>query len=163
MLAFLQIFEPLKILKLTLAYNFPPFHSLFPPEDEQLRLKRLHFRKSCSIQHLDKKFLSHLSEMHPTSALHELCQRLGWPAPVLVEAFGCGPPTMRMSIFKVNTYMYPSYVLVQTMEFARRRIKCPTINCFLRLSLCLSPKPGDGQRQFLPADNRCDGEEGRES
>lgn len=71
-------------------------------EEEQLRLKRLHFRKTCDVQHLDKKFLTHLSEMHPTSALHELCQRLGWPAPTMVEAFGCGPPTMRMSIFKVT-------------------------------------------------------------
>ncbi len=44
--------------------------------------------------------------MHPTSALHELCTRLEWPAPEMSLAFEFGPPTGKMYIFKVRLDLY---------------------------------------------------------
>ncbi len=44
-------------------------------EEEALRQKRLNIRENCRVQLLDRRFTTHLSEMHPTSGLHELCTR----------------------------------------------------------------------------------------
>ena len=52
---------------------------------------------------IDKGFVKHLSELNPISALHELTQKLGWQMPNMKVAFECGPPMMKMFIFKVNT------------------------------------------------------------
>lgn len=65
------------------------------------RLKE-HVRDNCKVQYLDLKFITHLSQMHPTSALHEICQRLAIPPPMLTLALECGPPTSRQYIFKVS-------------------------------------------------------------
>jgi hypothetical protein len=70
--------------------------------NNQIMLFFLYFRDRCTFQLIDKKFLSHLSEMHPTSALHELCTKLDWPSPNLTSAFECGPPMGRMYIWKVS-------------------------------------------------------------
>ena len=51
---------------------------------------------------IDKGFVKHLSELNPISALHELTQKLGWQMPNMKVAFECGPPMMKMFIFKVN-------------------------------------------------------------
>lgn len=67
-----------------------------------MRMKRLKIRADSQVRILDKKFIEHLGEMHPVSALHEFCQRMDWPAPNMVQVFECGPPMYRMYIFKVN-------------------------------------------------------------
>ena len=60
------------------------------------------FVKQSPHQILDTKFLQHLAEMHPVSALHELTHRLGWPGPHITLAFDCGPPFAKMYIFKAQ-------------------------------------------------------------
>jgi len=74
----------------------------FSSGEEDLRRKRLFLREKGHVQLLDRRFVEHLSEMHPTSALHELCARLDWPQPNLSVAFECGPPMARLYIFKVR-------------------------------------------------------------
>ena len=94
-------------------------------EEEALRQKRLNIRENCRVQLLDRRFTTHLSEMHPTSGLHELCTRfvsgkktnlfsrkrqtfffficrLDWAPPNMTQAFECGPPMDRRYIFKVS-------------------------------------------------------------
>ncbi len=56
------------------------------------------------MQLLDRRLCTHLSEMHPTSALHELSTRLDWAPPNMSLAFECGPPLDRRYIFKVGGY-----------------------------------------------------------
>jgi len=65
-----------------------------------LRMRRLKIRADQQVRLIDKKFIEHLAEMHPVSALHEFCQRMDWPAPNFFQAFECGPPMMRLYIFK---------------------------------------------------------------
>ena len=74
-------------------------------EQEDLRMKRLKIREECKVKIVDKKFLEHLAQMHPTSALHEICQRMEWPTPNMAIAFECGPPMYKMYIFKVQRIM----------------------------------------------------------
>ena len=66
-------------------------------------MRRLKIRADQQVRLIDKKFIEHLAEMHPVSALHEFCQRMDWPAPNFFQAFECGPPMMRLYIFKVCT------------------------------------------------------------
>ncbi len=66
-----------------------------------MRLRRLKIRADQQVRLIDRKFIEHLAEMHPVSALHEFCQRMDWPAPNMFLAFECGPPMYRMYIFKV--------------------------------------------------------------
>ena len=65
-------------------------------------MRRLKIRADQQVRLIDKKFIEHLAEMHPVSALHEFCQRMDWPAPNFFQAFECGPPMMRLYIFKVS-------------------------------------------------------------
>ena len=65
-------------------------------------MRRLKIRADQQVRLIDKKFIEHLAEMHPVSALHEFCQRMDWPAPNFFQAFECGPPMMRLYIFKVR-------------------------------------------------------------
>ena len=81
-------------------------------------------RDRCKVQIVDRKFLSHLSEMHPTSALHELCTKLDWPSPNLTSSFECGPPMGRMYIWKVGNNLSLYSVSLYLMSVC--------------LSLCLS-------------------------
>ena len=73
---------------------------------------------------LDTKFLQHLAEMHPVSALHELTHRLGWPGPNITLAFDCGPPFAKMYIFKaqVNGQVFQNTVAVNDVKIAKQNV-----------------------------------------
>ena len=91
---------------------------LYPPSEwETARRHRLHIRDHCRVKHLDKPFLTHLASMHPTSALHELCTRMEWPAPNMALAFECGPPMFRVYIFKARGDIYAVLYHVSQTEF----------------------------------------------
>ena len=85
-----------------------------------MRRRREEIREFGKVQKLDFSFLTHLSEMHPTSALHELCQRLGWPTPVMSIAFECGGLT-KLYIFKtvVNGQTYQPSVAIDCKKAAK--------------------------------------------
>ena len=67
-----------------------------------MRAARNHIREKGKVVLLDSKFMNRVSASHPTSALHELCTRLGWMSPQITEVFSCGPPMMKSFIFKVR-------------------------------------------------------------
>ena len=80
--------------------------------------------KQSPHQILDTKFLQHLAEMHPVSALHELTHRLGWPGPNITLAFDCGPPFAKMYIFKaqVNGQIFQNTVAVNDVKIAKQNV-----------------------------------------
>ena len=82
------------------------------------------FIKQSPHQMIDTKFLHHLAEMHPVSALHELTHRLGWPGPNITLAFDCGPPFAKMYIFKaqVNGQMFQNTVAVNDVKLAKQNV-----------------------------------------
>ena len=82
------------------------------------------FLKQSPHQILDTKFLQHLAEMHPVSALHELTHRLGWPGPNITLAFDCGPPFAKMYIFKaqVNGQIFQNTVAVNDVKIAKQNV-----------------------------------------
>ena len=82
------------------------------------------FIKQSPHQVIDTKFLQHLSEMHPVSALHELTHRLGWPGPNITLAFDCGPPFAKMYIFKavVNGQVFQNTVAVNDVKIAKQNV-----------------------------------------
>ena len=84
----------------------------------------LDFIKQSPHQVIDTKFLQHLSEMHPVSALHELTHRLGWPGPNITLAFDCGPPFAKMYIFKavVNGQVFQNTVAVNDVKIAKQNV-----------------------------------------
>ena len=84
----------------------------------------MNFIKQSPHQMIDTKFLHHLAEMHPVSALHELTHRLGWPGPNITLAFDCGPPFAKMYIFKaqVNGQMFQNTVAVNDVKLAKQNV-----------------------------------------
>jgi hypothetical protein len=80
--------------------------------------------KQSPHQIIDTKFLQHLAEMHPVSALHELTHRLGWPGPNITLAFDCGPPFAKMYIFKaqVNGQVFQNTVAVNDVKIAKQNV-----------------------------------------
>ena len=80
-------------------------------------MRRLKIRADQQVRLIDKKFIEHLAEMHPVSALHEFCQRMDWPAPNFFQAFECGPPMMRLYIFKVSVIFGLSYFQLFRVKF----------------------------------------------
>lgn len=84
----------------------------------------LDFIQQCPHQIIDTKFLQHLSEMHPVSALHELTHRLGWPGPNITQAFECGPPFAKLYIYKaqVNGQIFQNTVAVNDIKIAKQNV-----------------------------------------
>ena len=82
------------------------------------------YLKQSPHQIVDTKFLQHLAEMHPVSALHELTHRLGWPGPNITLAFDCGPPFAKMYIFKaqVNGQIFQNTVAVNDVKIAKQNV-----------------------------------------
>ena len=86
----------------------PPQQQLEMPESPeegettQETITLEYIQQKCEYQLLDKAFLMHLADINPISALHELAQKLGWSLPNLTVAFECGPPTMKMFIYKAS-------------------------------------------------------------
>ena len=73
---------------------------------------------------LDSKFLSHLAEMHPVSALNELSHKMNWPTPNFSIAFECGPPMSKMYIFKVliNGQSFQPTIAVDNKKDAKQNV-----------------------------------------
>ena len=73
---------------------------------------------------LDSKFLAHLAEMHPVSALNELSHKLNWPTPNFSIAFECGPPMSKMYIFKVliNGQTFQPTIAVDNKKDAKQNV-----------------------------------------
>ena len=94
-----------------------------PATDSETGLT-MNFIRQSPHQMIDTKFLQHLAEMHPVSALHELTHRLGWPGPNLTLAFDCGPPFAKMYIFKaqVNGQMFQNTVAVNDVKLAKQNV-----------------------------------------
>ena len=95
--------------------------ALRPPPNTGLTLD---FIRQSPHQMVDTKFLQHLAEMHPVSALHELTHRLGWPGPNITLAFDCGPPFAKMYIFKaqVNGQLFQNTVAVNDVKLAKQNV-----------------------------------------
>ena len=73
---------------------------------------------------LDSKFLAHLAEMHPVSALNELSHKLNWATPNFSIAFECGPPMSKMYIFKVliNGQSFQPTIAVDNKKDAKQNV-----------------------------------------
>ena len=73
---------------------------------------------------IDSKFLAHLAEMHPVSALNELSHRLNWSTPNFSIAFECGPPMSKMYIFKVliNGQTFQPTIAVDNKKDAKQNV-----------------------------------------
>ena len=73
---------------------------------------------------IDSKFLAHLAEMHPVSALNELSHRLNWSTPNFSIAFECGPPMAKMYIFKVliNGQTFQPTIAVDNKKDAKQNV-----------------------------------------
>ena len=92
--------------------------------DESDMALTMKFIRQSPHQMIDTKFLQHLAEMHPVSALHELTHRLGWPGPNITLAFDCGPPFAKMYIFKaqVNGQIFQNTVAVNDVKIAKQNV-----------------------------------------
>ena len=84
----------------------------------------LDYLKQSSRLMLDSKFLAHLAEMHPVSALNELSHKLNWATPNFSIAFECGPPMSKMYIFKVliNGQSFQPTIAVDNKKDAKQNV-----------------------------------------
>ena len=91
---------------------------------EEENLLTIDFIKQSPHLMLDSKFLSHLAEMHPVSALNELSHRMNWATPNFSIAFECGPPMSKMYIFKVliNGQTFQPTIAVDNKKDAKQNV-----------------------------------------